>query len=235
MPVHHCQDCPTRRLCLADGLDDAAMNALSRCVRPGVPMQPGAFLYRAGDPARDCFVVRSGAFKTVVTSASGAEHVTGFHLPGEVLGLSGQSTGCYEDSAVALETSTACRTPLADMPRLWQIGSGAALLRMLGRGERQHAEAHTNLSRTAADARVAGFLTSLARRLRQRGRATDYLPLPMTRTDLANYLGMSLESLSRVLGRFARAGLIASDRGGITCHDPAALQALADHLDRPAR
>ncbi len=194
-------------------------------------MQRGDFLYRAGDRADDCFVVRSGAYKTVVVSGDGQVHVTGFYFPGEIMGVSGQASGRYRDSAVALQTSTACRTPLTELPRLWEIGSGPSLLRMFGDSERLSTEGRTNLSRPAADARVAGYLTGLSRRLKHQGRSPDHLPLPMSRTDLANHLGMTLESLSRVLGRLARSGLIRSDRHAITLVDGKALEAMAGHLD----
>ncbi|MEQ8860714.1 MAG: helix-turn-helix domain-containing protein [Pseudomonadales bacterium] len=230
MQALHCQTCPTRRLCLGADLDQPALASLSQCVQPSAPVQRGEFLYRAGDPADDCFVVRSGAYKTVVTSNDGQEHVGGFHFPGEIMGLSGQATGRYRDSAVALETSTACRTSLAELPQLWRVGSGPALLRLLGSNDWTGAEGHANLSRTAADARLAGYLVGLSRRLS--GRAPDHLPMPMSRTDLANHLGMTLESLSRVIGRLTRDGTITPARTAITVNDPERLQRLAGHLDQ---
>jgi CRP/FNR family transcriptional regulator len=231
MEFNHCRHCPTRRLCLAADLEDDAIGMLSRCVLPSAPMNRGDMLYRAGDCASHCFVVRSGAYKTFVLSSDGEEHITGFHFPGELIGLSGQAGGVYRNSASALETSTACRVPVDDMPTLWQIGSGRSLLRLMGFREQLGAEDHMNLSRPAADARVAGFLVTLGRRMKRQGRSEYSLPLPMSRTDLANHLGMTLECLSRVLARFVRSGLITASRTRITQDQPSTLEALAGHLD----
>jgi CRP/FNR family transcriptional regulator, anaerobic regulatory protein len=229
--VSQCQDCPTRQLCLAAGLDHKALGELASCVKPSAPMAKGEYLYRAGDLTDGCYVVRSGAFKTFTISTSGEEYVTGFYFPGELLGLGGQASGDHQESASALMTSTACRVHLEDIPALWSIGSGPSLLRMMGQAERLGSHDHVNLSQTRADARVAGFFVSLSRRMQKQGRNALCLPMPMSRTDLANYLGMTLESLSRVLARLAKAGLISTTREEIQVRAMNELEGLATHLD----
>ena len=230
MEMCACRQCPTRRYCLGAELEPEALEALSTCVHVSSPLQRGSQLYRAGDAVTDCYVVRSGSFKTSVTSIDGEEHVTGFHFPGDLPGLAGLATGRHVDDATALETSTACRVPLETVPHLWQLGSGSALLHMIGRGAAVGVEAHANLSRHAADARVAGFLLGLRDRLSKQGRTADYLPLPMSRSDLANHLGMTLESLSRVLSRLRREGTLSVSRRSVTCRDYQRLTALAGHV-----
>jgi len=223
----HCRDCATRHLCLAAPLEGEALDRLERWMTPGEPLHRGDHLYRAGDAADGCFIVRSGVFKTVVADADGGEHVTGFHYPGDLIALAGQSEGHYLDSAVALDTSTACRLPLTRLPELWALGSGAQLLTVLGRSQQHVAEQQTLLARHGAESRLAGFLVGLARRRERQGLASDRLPLPMSRTDLANHLGMTLECLSRVLSRLSRRGVIAAERREVTQKQPEALQALA--------
>jgi CRP/FNR family transcriptional regulator, anaerobic regulatory protein len=226
-----CQECPTRQLCLAAGLDRRALERLASCTKPSAPLARGDYLFRAGDPASGCFVVRSGAFKTFAISAAGEEHVTGFYFPGELLGMAGQATGEHHESASALMTGTACRVQLEDIPTLWDIGSGPSLLRLIGQAERLSSADRINLSQSRADARVAGFLLALSRRMRHQGRDPHRLPTPMSRTDLASYLGMTLECLSRVLSRLSRAGFINSARNEITVRAPNDLEALAGHVD----
>jgi CRP/FNR family transcriptional regulator, anaerobic regulatory protein len=226
--VHnHCEDCPTRRLCLAAGLEQDALRELSACVRPSQAMHKGDFLYRSGDPARDCFVVRSGSYKTFTLTATGDEYVTGFYFPGELVGVSGLAEEERPDSAMALETSTACRLRPEDVPNFWRIGSGQSLLRLIGQNEQLGVAHHMTLSHSSADARVAGFLLSLSHRMQQQRRDHRNLPLPMSRTDLANYLGMTLESLSRVLSRLGRAGLVEAARTRVTLIDTPGLQTVA--------
>lgn len=224
-----CQDCPTRRLCLAAGLEDDALEELSACVRPSQPMRKGELLFRSGDPGGDCFVVRSGSYKTFTLTASGDEYVTGFYFPGELVGLSGMSVDERHDSAMALETSTACRLRPDDVPTFWRLGSGRSLLRLVGQNEQLGIDHHVALSHAGADARVAGFLLGLSGRMKQQRRDHRNLPLPMSRTDLANYLGMTLESLSRVLSRLGRAGLIEAARTRVTLLDAHGLHTIAGY------
>jgi CRP/FNR family transcriptional regulator len=225
-----CEACPTRAVCLASDVEGSALEALADCVRPGGTLHKGDFLYRAGDDADRCYVVRSGVFKTFTVTAAGDEYVVGFHYPGTLIGLTGQASGCHTDSAVALETGTACRIRLEDMPALWEIGSGGSLMRLLGESEEIAANDHINLGQARADARVAGFLLQLSRRHGRLGRDRQVLHTPMSRTDLSNYLGMTLECLSRVLSRFGKAGLISTRRGEIVLERPAELATLAFHL-----
>ncbi len=230
-----CGHCPTRRHCLGAGLEGECLRALEDTVEPSAPLRRGETLYQAGEAADCCFVVRSGVFKTCVQSRDGQHHVSGFHYPGEVIGLSACASGRFLESAVALETSTACRLPVADTSRLLALPGGggvvSSLLRLVGRAERQHLDEHTNLSRNRADQRIAGFLVNLAGRLNVLGRDSRWLPLPMSRTDLANHLGMTLECLSRVLGRLHRCGTIRAERDGIALLDPERLRSLAGHLE----
>jgi len=228
--INPCKSCPTRTLCLASGLEGTALDSLADCVKPSAPLGKGRRLYREGNDADRCYVVRSGVFKTFTMTPAGDEYVTGFHYPGELLGVTGQASGRHVDSAVALETSTACRVRLDNMATLWEVGGGPALLRMLGQSGRAAAGEHINLGQVRADARVAGYLLQLSRKQRQMGLDRLILHTPMSRTDLANFLGMTLESLSRVVGRFSKAGLITSTRGEIVLKRPQELKKFALHL-----
>ncbi|MFX3657746.1 MAG: Crp/Fnr family transcriptional regulator [bacterium] len=223
----HCLHCPTRQHCLADGLDDDGLQRLSACVRPSPPLRKGDRLFAPEDRGDDCYVVRSGCFKTVRVSADGDETVTGFHLPGDLVGVSRLAGGGRSETAVALETSTACRVLAGELQGLWQVGAGRSLLRLAGRQSELAADHQHTLSQGAADARVAGFLVTLAQRMRRLRRGDNPLPLPMSRTDLARYLGMTLECLSRVLARLSRAGILDATRRQVTVHDGDALRALA--------
>ena len=225
-----CSICPTRQRCPAQGLRAAALDMLSACIRVSEPMTRGDYLYREGDQADRCFVVRSGVYQTYTQNAIGDEYITGFYYPGELVGLNGQASGRYVDSAIALDTGTACRLLIADLPALWSIGAGPALLRMVGEQQCSGFGQQINLSQSKADIRVAGFLIQLAARMRRLGRSDIALPTPMSRTDLANHLGMTLECLSRVVGRFRTAGLIHTSRNEIKLLKPPELETLACHL-----
>jgi CRP/FNR family transcriptional regulator len=107
-----CNHCSLHNLCSPPSFDRAAMESLDRFIRKRRPINRGEFLFRAGDPLPSIFCVRSGSVKTYTTTDDGAEMVTGFHLPGELLGLNGISLRTSPSSAVALETSSVCEIPL---------------------------------------------------------------------------------------------------------------------------
>jgi len=225
-----CAVCPTRIVCTARNLDDQLLDQLADCIDTSAVLQRNDYLYRLGDPGESCYVVRSGVFKTMTLSASGEEFVTGFHYPGELLGLSGQATGEHSDSAQALAASTACAIRSDDFPEIFAIGAGQSLLRLIAEREHNDRCLENNLRQSKAECRIAGYLVVLIQRLQRLGFDGRVLPTPMSQTDLANHLGLTLECLSRVFGKWRRAGLIATEKDSITILNPKALDALTCHL-----
>ncbi len=202
---------------------------MAACMRTSAPMVKGEHLYWEGDAAERCYIVRSGVYKSTTVRSCGDEYITGFYFPGELLGFNGQLGGQYLDSAIALETSTVCRLLICDLPTLWSIGCGPSLLRMLAEQQEYAARRQINLSQSKADARVAGFLLETSRHMVRLKRNSALIPTPMTRTDLANHLGITLECLSRVISRFSNAGLIRARRTEIQLLKLANLNSLAMH------
>lgn len=225
-----CGLCPTRHLCVARDLPDSAQEALGERLSTTAPMGKGDFLYRTGDEAKNWYVVRSGVFKTVTVTPDGEEYVTGFHYPGEILGLDGPATGTHRDTAVALGVSTACSIGLNQLPEIWELGAGASLLQLIAEHERNESMLRINLSQSRAEARIAGFLKLLMDRTERLGFDPTVLSMPMSRTDLANHLGLTLECVSRVLSKWRRAGVIDADRTTMKIVEAEALNTAAYHL-----
>lgn len=225
-----CRTCPTRVACTARDLDDSTLDAFGNCIDISPVLQRNDYLYRPGEPGNGCFVVRSGVFKSVTVTPAGEEYVTGFHYPGELLGLTGEATGVHDDCAQALTASTACAVPHSEFRQVFNIGAGDSLLRLLAERECNNRDLENNLRQSRAEARIAGFLVLLTRRLERLGFDRAVLPLPMSRTDLANHLGLTLECLSRALGKWKRAGIISTEKDRIAILAPAMLMTLADHL-----
>jgi CRP/FNR family transcriptional regulator len=228
--LNACRACPTRVACTARDLDDRTLEEFGHCIEISPVLQRNDYLYRPGDPGNGCFVVRSGVFKSVTVTPSGEEYVTSFHYPGELLGLSGEATGVHDDCAQALTASTACAIPHSEFHQVFNIGAGDSLLRLLAERECNNRELENNLRQSRAEARIAGFLVLLMRRLERLGFASSTLPVPMSRTDLANHLGLTLECLSRVLGKWKRSGIVNPAKDHIEIIEPAMLLTLADHL-----
>lgn len=225
-----CSLCPTRNLCAARDLPEAALIELSDSISTTQPLNKGEFLYRASDSAAAWHVVRSGVFKTVTVTPDGEEYVTGFYYPGELLGLEGRATGQYSDSAIALASSTACAVALSSLPQIWELDAGDSLLRLIAEHDRNETMLRINLSQSRADARIAGFIKLLMDRTERLGFDPRCLAMPMSRTDLANHLGLTLECVSRVLSKWRKAGIIETDRTTLRILQHIELTTAAFHL-----
>jgi len=161
-------------------------------------------LYRAGSPFKSLYAIRLGSFKTVVVSEEGREQVTGFQVPAELLGLDGVDNDTHTVTAVALEDSTVCVIPYA---RLEEVSIQVpALRRQIFRAmSREIVHDHDvmmMLGSMRAEQRVASFLLDLSRHHVARGYAASEFRLRMTREDIGSFLGMKLETVSRILSRF---------------------------------
>lgn len=221
-----CAECSLQQLCLPAGVDGEDMGRLDMMVQRRRPLAKGESLFRVGDPLRAVYVASEGSFKTVVVNASGEEHVLGFHLPGEVIGLNAIAGERYPCNAVALDTVTLCKfsfpkiSMLAGrLPRLQQT-----LFQLLSR---DIGTASLLAGDWSADERMAAFLVRFSRRLAARGFSADRFQLTMSRTDIANYLRLAPETVSRVLKRFNDEGMIQVERREIELRDRGRLEDIA--------
>jgi CRP/FNR family transcriptional regulator len=227
--LNGCELCPTRKFCLVQEATPAQQRWLAEKLSCVKPLQSGNHIFRAGAKADAQFHIRSGMVKTYVTTASGEDCVTGFYLPGEILGR-GQCTGTYAESAVALSTLSLCRLDAHDVQELGSIGLTQAMFEQLSQQSRGDVQHQVNLRQSSAEKRFAGYCLQYGQRRQQLGLDPLVLPTPMSRTDLASYLGMKLESLSRVISRLQARGLIQARRDQIVVLHSHAIAALADHL-----
>lgn len=231
-----CADCSLRMLCLPAGVPREDIGRLDEIVRARVPLDRGDALFRAGDPFASVFVIRSGSVRTARLGNEGDVQVIGFHLPGELAGLEGISDGVHHCDAVALERTSVCAVPLAQLEHV--AASIPALQqqfhRIMSREIIQEHEHLMALGRRTARARVALFLHSLSERLEYAGYNGSEFRLSMSREDIASYLGLALETVSRLLTRLADDGVIAVERRRLRIVDPAALAAAAGRNAAPA-
>lgn len=207
-----CSTCPSRPCCLARDLSGAALVQLTEQLAPPVVIHRGEYLYRAGDPTDAVHILRSGAIKTLLLTASGDEQVTSLQFAGELFGLAGFTGGTHIDTAVALDTSTVCRVHLADLPQLWSLGCDRAFLHLIAERESEGLRTRMRLSESSAAARITSYLLERSNGQQRLGLDPWSIYLPVSRTDLANYLGMTLESLSRIFSRLRKAGVVRTER-----------------------
>jgi CRP/FNR family transcriptional regulator len=225
----HCKDCSLAALCLPLSLNMEDMNALDKIVKRGRPLKKGEFLFRQSDVFESVFAVRSGALKTFSLSDSGEEQITGFHLPSELVGLSGMDTESYPVSAQALETTSVCEIPFERLDELSILlpQLRRQLMRVMSREIRDDQQMMLLLSKKTADERIATFLVNLSARFRARGFSPNQFRLAMSRNEIGNYLGLAVETVSRVFTRFQQNKLLEAEGKSVNILDPIELCALA--------
>jgi len=205
-----CSSCNLRELCLPGALCDDELARVENVVYARRRLKRGEPLFQAGGEFGALYAVRSGFFKTSLVDGEGREQVTGFFMGGELMGLEGLGAGAYQSSAIALEDSEVCVLPYAlieemarEIPAL-QRNLHAVLAREI---VRDHGVMML-LGSMRAEERLATFLLNLSKRFVRRGYSACDFHLRMTRDELGSYLGLKLETVSRLFSRFQEDGLI---------------------------
>ncbi|WP_330968623.1 helix-turn-helix domain-containing protein [Lysobacter sp. A3-1-A15] len=228
-----CAKCSLHELCVPAGVNADELRQLERIVQRNRRIERGERLFWPGAPLAGVYVAREGAFKTTVIDESGEEQVLGFHLPGEVIGLDAMGTGVHRCEAVALATAEVCEIPFAQLtavaaqlPSLQQ-----QLMRVIGQGVDRDQVHLGVLVRRQANERVALFLHGLGERLRTAGQSATRIRLPMSREDIARYLGLALETVSRGFSRLQEDGVIEVTGRQVEVVDAALLARLAHGVE----
>jgi len=224
--LHFCSTCAFSQACLSEGMDKRALLDLHVLVEHVGPIHAGEHIFREGDPFEAIAAVRTGTVKTYVVDRDGREHVLGFHLPGEVIGLNAIDGETYPCNAVALDTVMLCRFSFPKIAVLAARLPGLQkhLFRLLSRDIGRAALLSGDWS---ADQRMAAFLITLSRRLAARGFSPNRFQLTMARVDIANYLRLAPETVSRVLRRFQEDDLLRVERREVELVGREQLDALA--------
>ena len=228
-PQANCKDCSLSGLCLPLSLNMQDMKALDDIVKRGRPLKKGETLFRQGDTFSSVFAIRSGALRTFSVTDSGEEQITGFHLPSELVGLSGMDTETYPVSAQALETTSVCEIPFDRLDELSVLlpQLRRQLMRIISREIRDDQQMMMLLSKKTADERIATFLVNLSARFSARGFSANQFRLPMSRNEIGNYLGLAVETVSRVFTRCQASGLLEAEGKEVRILDSIRLCALA--------
>ena len=234
-----CAQCSLQQLCLADGMTQADLIKLDDIIRQRRPLASGARLFRMGEAMGSVFVTRDGAVKTVTFGENGDEQIIGFHLPGELIGLDALADGKHRCEAVALTQTSLCEIPFGQLGEIAAKipGLHQQLMRVIGMSVGRDQDHKEILVRRQANERIGLFLHGLSERYKGIGRDAIRLQLPMSRIDIANYLGLALETVSRGFTRLQDDGLIEVHGRRVELIDPATLARLAHGLaeEAPAR
>ena len=225
-----CANCNLRELCLPVGMSVEQMDQLDAIVANRRTVPRGEALYRAGDAFASLYAVRTGFFKTCVSSEDGRDQVTGFQMGGELLGLDGIGTDRHTCDAVALEDANVCVIPyhqleglareLSDLQRQFHRIMSREIVRDHG--------VMLLLGSMRAEERLAAFLLNLTQRLRTRGFSSSSLILRMTREEIGSYLGLKLETVSRAFSKFQEDGVLEVKQRQIRVLEPEKLQTIVN-------
>ncbi|AWQ18719.1 transcriptional regulator [Pantoea ananatis] len=232
----HCQDCSISQLCIPFTLNEHELDQLDNIIERKKPIQKGHTLFKAGDDLRSLYAIRSGTIKSYTITEQGDEQITGFHLAGDLVGFDAIMNASHPSFAQALETAMVCEIPFdtlddlsGKMPALRQ-----QMMRLMSGEIKGDQDMILLLSKKNAEERLAAFIWNLSRRYGQRGFSQREFRLTMTRGDIGNYLGLTVETISRLLGRFQKSGMLAVKGKYITIENHAMLEALAGQSHQAA-
>lgn len=227
-PAVTCAQCGLRETCLSGGVPAEDLERVEAIVYARRRLRRGERLFDMGDKSGNVYAIRSGFFKASLVDGEGCEQVTGFFMGGEHLGLDGLASGRHQVRAIALEDSDVCIMPYAlieavarDVPSV-QRRLQAVMSREIVRGH----GLMMLLGSMSAEQRLSAFLVNLSRRHLRRGYSGSRFVLRMTREDIGSYLGLKLETVSRVFSAFQRQGLLDVDKKQVSIVDFEGLEGL---------
>jgi CRP/FNR family transcriptional regulator len=209
-----CGECQWSRSCVAHGFAVADAVEEGPGLRCSAPLKRNTHVFQQGEPLEFLYILRSGSAKSYFDNADGLEQIVSFHYPGDLLGFDAVANGHHQTAVVALETASLCRIPFSSIesvaartPKLWAEVMRSAARQMMEKNN--HA---LLLGQKSAQARFASLLLYLSNRFAARGCSRTEFNLSMPRQDIANYLSLAVETVSRLFGDLQTQGIIAVDR-----------------------
>ena len=226
-----CSTCSLNRLCLPRGLNKESLYKLDYIIKNSPPIAKGNHLFLPGDDFRSLFAIRTGSLKIYVLNKDGEEQIIGFYFPGEVIGFDAINKEKYICYAIALETLSYCKLPFekmslicAEIPEFQD-----QMFRLLSDEISTEHDLILTLSKRTADEKLAIFIMSLSNRFAKLGYSSTVFNLPMSRQEIGNYLGLAVETVSRVFTKFKRTELLDVDKKILSIKDKDALHALCGY------
>jgi CRP/FNR family transcriptional regulator, anaerobic regulatory protein len=205
-----CSNCNLRELCMPLGLNASEMQRVDDVVATRRKVARGDNLFRNGDKFNALYAIRTGFFKTRISSEDGRDQVTGFQMAGEIIGLDGIVSDQHTCDAVALEDAEVCVMPF---DRIEELSREITSLqrhvhKIMSREIVRENGVMLLLGSMRAEERLAAFLLNLVQRLHARGFSQSELVLRMTREEIGSYLGLKLETVSRTFSKFVEDGIV---------------------------
>ena len=212
-----CQNCGMTGMCFSQ----ADKNKVEPKVRSHKVYQKSDVLFGAGQTFSAIYILRSGSAKSSVFTTSGHEQISRFYYPGDLIGLDGFDKGSHAQSIKFLETSSVCRLGLGELDKA--IASSTSirfnLLKSMSHALNNEDKFLLSLNNMNSAQRLSSFLLDLSSGFEERGLSGDVFELSMTRVDIANYLGMAIETVSRLITQFQNEQFIKVDKRRVSIVD----------------
>jgi CRP/FNR family transcriptional regulator len=201
---------------------------LDELVKERLRIEKGQPLIQHGIALDALFALRTGSIKTQIIEASGQQQITGFYLPGEIVGLDGMLDGIHSSTAIAMEDSEVCVVKLDDIDEISRYVPSLQhqVRRLMSKEIARSHQVLLALGSMRSEQRLAAFLINLSQRLAALGYSSTDFIMRMSREEIGNYLGLTLETVSRLFSRFAREGVIRVNQREVKILDMAALNEL---------
>jgi len=209
------------------------LEVLEKMVKRSRPLHRSDYIFRAGDKFKSLYAVRSGTVKVYTTTDNGEEQIMGFYFPGEIIGFDAIESDKHVCSAIALETSSFCAFSFEKL----EVVSGNIpglrhqIYRLMSRELSSDNQLLLTLSNKAAEEKIATFLISLSGRFERLGYSANEFKLAMSRQEIGNYLGMTIETVSRIFSKLQRKNIISTNHKIVQIIDPNALDRICHGIN----
>lgn len=225
-----CTDCAMDEICRPFSIGDRIVSHILDSMERREPLAAGEYLYRKGEPLESINAITSGTLKLLRVSSSGSEQVVGFRFPGELVGDEGIAPGSHSLSAIAIDNASVCKIP---MDKLDAIADKIPdfqkhLFDLLSRQcFVMHQQFSSYAARNSAEERLAAFILNIAERYTSNSKTSTEIQLAMNRDDIANFLGVRRETLSRSFSKLQKTRVISAKGKTLKILDLKALRSLA--------
>ena len=232
----HCQSCSFSHLCLPVSLNKTELDSLDDIIERKKPLHKHDKLVKAGDKFNSLYAVRAGSFKSFVSSKDGEEQIIGFHFPGDIIGFDALRENAHQSYTQALETAMVCELPYETLDKMAVQFPKLRhqIMSFMSAEIKQDHDLMMLLNKRTAEERLIYFLAHLSKRFEDRGFSPRQYNLSMTRNEIGNYLGLTVEPISRLLTRFQKEGIIKVDGKLITILDFEAMDNKLHSMDIPS-
>jgi CRP/FNR family transcriptional regulator len=226
-----CDDCSMNPICQPVGTAKQPLHLSERYLEKRISSKNSYILFHQTEPLTDIYAVCSGTFKLCQKTDDGEENIIGLRFPGELIGEDALYLKNYNYTAIAIGDSSVCKVSVEQMTSCGQLIPEIQqnLIELLSRQSyvrQRNFQAY--IGKKSADSLLAAFLLNIIERNADYTQSNDSIELPLSRNDIANFLGLRRETLSRVFSKFQKEQLIQVEGKKIQLLDIEKLTLLAD-------